>query len=359
MFQFHSHTLFILESIMRGKNNAVIKKRQGILIPCFMEKKMKYLNLALAIIFITTVSCYIKFEDSFKMKPGTVNLSGLNCEYDDYNATVVTYQCNSYNIMYSTKYKSKGKDFDIFSGNIQFWIYKSDSSNISSKRGSEITSMNSDSNELGPIYIDYYKCFASDRKIDATDLTNDLNIFIDYYFNGVSLFGGNTPNYDEAYPCYDRENKILYYCTNKDGDFNIYQCKNDSTSDLITWLKNPEIAIKSTPVNILNSPKDDKCPYIFGDYIYFVSDRDGTMGGFDIYYSKRDETGEFSTPVNAGGPINTSHDEYRVSCYYYYNPSSISESPDFLIYSSNRPGGKGGFDLYLSVIKEIKIKEPR
>ncbi|HOV15589.1 MAG TPA: hypothetical protein PK771_14980, partial [Spirochaetota bacterium] len=255
---------------------------------------MKIKNFILLFIFITNVSCYIIFQDSFKMKPGTVNLSDLNCEYDDYNAAVVTYQCNNYGIMYSTKYKSKGKDFDIFSGNIRFWIYKSDSSNISSKRGSEISYINSDSNELGPISIGYCDLFASDRKENTTDSTGDLNIYINHYRDEISLFGGNTPDYDEAYPCYDTKNKILYYCSNRDGNFNIYRCKNDSTSDLITWLQNPEIATKSTPVNILNSPKDDKCPYIFGDYIYFVSDRDGSLGGFDIYYSKIDEKGEFS-----------------------------------------------------------------
>jgi hypothetical protein len=73
----------------------------------------------------------------------------------------------------------------------------------------------------------------------------------------------------------------------------------------------------------------------------FSSNRPGGFGGFDIYYSFfRD--GEWSTPVNLGAGINKAFDEYR--------PIVKEMGPAFrndqLIFSSDRPSGKGGFDLY-------------
>jgi len=74
----------------------------------------------------------------------------------------------------------------------------------------------------------------------------------------------------------------------------------------------------------------------------FSSNRPGGLGGYDLYYSTL-KGGKWSSPVNMGPRINTSSDEYR---------PVIGTSPDFtnmyLMFSSNRPGGKGGFDLYFT-----------
>ncbi len=73
----------------------------------------------------------------------------------------------------------------------------------------------------------------------------------------------------------------------------------------------------------------------------FASDREGGFGGFDLWYSVYNGQ-EWSAPVNLGGEINTEYDEYR--------PVVVSTEDsyvnDLMVFSSNRPGGKGGFDLY-------------
>jgi hypothetical protein len=75
---------------------------------------------------------------------------------------------------------------------------------------------------------------------------------------------------------------------------------------------------------------------------HISSNRAGGFGGYDIYYSVF-RNGNWSSPVNMGSRINTSSDEYR---------PVIGSNPDFtnnfIMFSSNRPGGKGGFDLYFS-----------
>ena len=73
----------------------------------------------------------------------------------------------------------------------------------------------------------------------------------------------------------------------------------------------------------------------------FTSNRPGGLGGYDLYYSVF-RNGKWSSPVNLGPRINTASDEYRP--IIGYDPDFTNQ---FMMFSSNRPGGKGGFDLYL------------
>ncbi|MBI5008107.1 MAG: hypothetical protein HZB98_00285, partial [Bacteroidia bacterium] len=101
------------------------------------------------------------------------------------------------------------------------------------------------------------------------------------------------------------------------------------------------IRIPSKPDSI-NSTSDDKCPNIHRNVMVFASNRLGGLGGFDLYYSIL-KNGKWNLPVNFGPRINTIYDEYR---------PVIGSEQDFtnsyLIFSSNRPGGIGGFDLYFT-----------
>ena len=73
-----------------------------------------------------------------------------------------------------------------------------------------------------------------------------------------------------------------------------------------------------------------------GDTLYFASDRPGGYGRFDVWMSGRSE-GEWQPPTNLGAPINTAFEE--VSPAYY-------EDEQTLVFSSNAPIGLGGYDLY-------------
>ena len=91
---------------------------------------------------------------------------------------------------------------------------------------------------------------------------------------------------------------------------------------------------------ILSSDNNDKCPYIFNDKKVFASDRDGGYGGYDLYYSAY-RNGIWTLPKNLGDKINSAFDEYRpiITPFYEFDDT-------MLIFSSNRSGGKGGFDLF-------------
>jgi hypothetical protein len=72
-----------------------------------------------------------------------------------------------------------------------------------------------------------------------------------------------------------------------------------------------------------------------GKYLFFVSDMPGGQGGSDIWFCEFIDN-KWSKPVNPGSMVNTSSKE---------NYPFIHQSGR-LYFSSDRPGGKGGSDIY-------------
>ncbi len=64
------------------------------------------------------------------------------------------------------------------------------------------------------------------------------------------------------------------------------------------------------PLTALNTPHNDGGPGVspLGDFLYFTSDRPAGLGGFDLYRSRR-LRGHHEPPANLGAPINTSANE--------------------------------------------------
>jgi len=73
-----------------------------------------------------------------------------------------------------------------------------------------------------------------------------------------------------------------------------------------------------------------------GKRLLFSSDRPGGYGGFDLYYAEFKD-GVWSSAINLGGAVNTKSDEF----FPYWGENEL------ITFSSNRPGGLGGTDLYL------------
>lgn len=101
----------------------------------------------------------------------------------------------------------------------------------------------------------------------------------------------------------------------------------------------------SEPANLgpsVNSTAADQHPAISRDglSLYFVSTRTGGFGNRDIYVSKRESVdAPWESPVNLGPVINTTDIE---------NAPTLSRDGHLLFFGSNRPGGCGGFDLWMA-----------
>ncbi|MCP4458468.1 MAG: OmpA family protein [Cytophagales bacterium] len=90
----------------------------------------------------------------------------------------------------------------------------------------------------------------------------------------------------------------------------------------------------------INSEWDEDTPYLSLDEksIYFSSNRPGGLGGYDIYVSRLDEVaGRWNEPVNLGFPINSPDNEI----HFNMNPDQKSG-----YFSSDRYRSLGGHDIY-------------
>jgi len=106
----------------------------------------------------------------------------------------------------------------------------------------------------------------------------------------------------------------------------------------------------STPVNLgskVNSSAHDWAPSISADglELFFGSTRSGGYGGYDLWVTTRETIhDEWGSPVNLGGTVNSAHKTHGMS---------ISHDRLLLFFSSNRPGGYGGFDFWYTRRKTI------
>lgn len=139
----------------------------------------------------------------------------------------------------------------------------------------------------------------------------------------------------ETQPSFSADGKTLYYIKRvKDKSGNAHSDIFVSTiNDDGFWTKP-----KPLPYHI-NTFKNEESVFIHpdGQTLYFSSDGHPGMGGLDIYVTKMNEKGEWSSPENLGYPINTHGSE-----------NSILISPDGTkaYFASDREGGFGGLDLY-------------
>lgn len=110
----------------------------------------------------------------------------------------------------------------------------------------------------------------------------------------------------------------------------------------------------STPVNMgaaVNSAAWESQPSLSADgrVLYFVSDRKGGIGGRDLYVSYRLDDGKWTKGENLGKVINTVYDE--ISPF-------IHASNQVLFFSSNGRPGFGGYDVYRSEKTESGWGDP-
>lgn len=159
-----------------------------------------------------------------------------------------------------------------------------------------------------------------------------MNLFNAYYKKGLwskpsSLEGVAGNNYS-AQPSVHPEANYLVFSTIRnaeDTDSDIwlaYKLDDGSWGDLM-------------PIKAINSPGDEITPFLKSpDTLYFASNGLGGPGGFDLYRTvKIDGIWQRPFPLI---DLNTEFDESDL----------IFLSSDTCIFASNRPGGKGGLDLY-------------
>ncbi|MEN8928813.1 MAG: OmpA family protein [Flavobacteriales bacterium] len=142
----------------------------------------------------------------------------------------------------------------------------------------------------------------------------------------------------ESQPCFSADGRTLYFLRaiiTKRGRHNpgVQDIYVTTLSDEGYW------SVPKKLSNKINTPGREESVFIHpdGQTLYFGSNGHPGMGGMDLYLSRLQENGEWGTPENLGYPINTSDNE---------NSIIVSPSGKLAYFASDREGGMGGLDLY-------------
>lgn len=321
-------------------------------------------SLLLLFAFLLT-SCMPEPEPYYQGElPSTpMNLSPFNTEFDDYNSTAPTVG-SLIPFCFSTNRKTSGENFDIIylpmtitfsklsgmltiSNEYLHWSVYQPTLDVLKDA---VDKVNTTGSEFGPYLIINPEKKSNSNEfllLYSTDISGKSQIGYSHNVN-LSSFTEGAPvaafgsEHNDMYPSFNKDFDGLFLCSDRDGGvFNIYYTPIEIEDEgLVATLENLS-DVELEKVEILSSEYDDKCPYILGNTMVFASNRPGGHGGYDLYYSTF-EDGQWSEPVNFGPTINSASDEFRPILIEEY----VDDNRHMMIFSSNRTGGKGGFDLY-------------
>lgn len=200
--------------------------------------------------------------------------------------------------------------------------------------------LNSSSPDYAPVFdvTNNILYFTSRRKSSIGKIDYDgykpEDVFFSTYLNGefsdpVNLREINTGNY-ESTSSISLDGKTLFISNwNGRNQADIFITKKVNNK----WQK-PELLPK--PIN-KESEELDACISPDNKTLIFSSNRRGGEGGFDLYKTSLDKKGKWTKAINLGSLINTEADEVSP----VFSPDGTT-----LYFSSNRNDGVGGFDIY-------------
>jgi hypothetical protein len=316
--------------------------------------------ICIMVISIASTNCK-KTDNPIKFPKGTfpdtvINVADINSPYDDYNSAL--YQIvDNIPIIFSSNRKSSGGQFDLEQGEISFSFNQTTGVfGFGSKITTDafykklIDKATTSGNDFGP-----YTFFSTADGFEYLLLSsvNEAGNLDFYYLKNQPSIAPTLPDIsgplpikvlntsaDDAYITLNTKQDTAFFSSDKDGDFDIFISKIPANKALSSWFSLDYAA--PVRADSLDSSGDDKCPFVYKTVMVFASNRPGGMGGFDLYYSLY-KNGKWTSPVNMGPGINSSSNEYRPVIGIHQEFTN-----KYMIFSSDRPGGKGGYDLYFT-----------
>lgn len=178
-----------------------------------------------------------------------------------------------------------------------------------------------------PVYFEhntsgdeYPVCVSVDGRmlILSREEKNNYDLYFSTFENGqwtkpVSLGSPVNSSYNETGASLSKDGNTLYFASDRSGGygkFDIYYSKKNSGGK---W---------TSPVNMgaqINTQDNEAFPAVHpeGQIIYFSSDGciEENMGGWDIFYSTADQSGNWSKPIHLKYPVNTTRDDmdYKIA----------------------------------------------
>ena len=143
----------------------------------------------------------------------------------------------------------------------------------------------------------------------------------------------NLPETWESQPSVTSDGSTIYFVSDREGGFGGYDIYKTSLNENGEW---------DFPENlgpVINTSGNEKSPFIHTDSqtLYFSSDGHMGLGGYDIFFTKLDTNGTWSSPQNIGYPINSYDDDVGFF---------VGTDGRYGYFASNKYDGLGGWDLY-------------
>lgn len=222
--------------------------------------------------------------------------------------------------------------------------------------------------ELGNIYFDlgnldssefYYRRFlrinsSNDKYAQNAQLNlRDINFSRDAFKNPVNVnpvnMGSSINSKDQEYsPAFAIDEKTIYITKrmgnlsdNRPNEDLYFAELNDESWDKVKDIGPPINTIENEGAFSISSD---------GNYIFFTScSRNGGKGQCDIWLTSK-KNNRWDEPKNLQSPINTK---------YWESQPSISSDGRMLYFSSDRPGGYGGTDIWVSEFSNSGWSAPK
>ena len=295
----------------------------GIGDPYYSDAIMLYQN---ASILAGIISQPVKFNP--------VIVKGVSTKYDEYLPILSADQ----DLLFFTRRSINKTKQSITSNIIEEFVFSKKQDNIFSIGTALSYPFNQEANEGGAsLTIDnkilyYTKCQLNDKGYRNCD------IFYVFNNNGswseVQRFSDDISMLDswESQPTVSSDGKTIIFSSDRRGGYgkmDLYEINYNNGQ----W---------SAPKNLgykINSSEYEKSPYLHtdGKTLFFSSTNFPSLGGFDIFYCRKDSLGYWQAPINIGYPINTVSDEISLI---------VSTDGDKAYFASNQLKGVGGWDIY-------------
>jgi len=273
----------------------------------------------------------------------------INSRYDDYSPVFLsdekTLYFTSKRLRTDSNYTSNKVLYSNHDGKHYADTYISKKDKTNSWKKSKLTDFSKHNSHQSVINISFdgLRLYLSE---DNTE--NEINIFYsdskqsDNSFWDFNFFEEINSKNKETNISISNDGNIIFFSSNREGGLGGF--------DLYRSIKLPN-GKWSEAFNLgetINSKYDEIAPYISkkGDILYFSSNNTKSIGGYDIFFSKihnKEIVGEFQ---NMSYPVNSTSDEIDFS---------ITEDGKRGFFASNRDKGKGGYDIYKIVFDSSYI----
>ena len=286
----------------------------------------------------------MNYLDQIKANSGRYQIenAGINSQYSDYGTAKYGNK-----IVFATARDTGSLSHRTHSWNNQYFtnLYTSELSEdtILSKPEPFDDAVKSRFHEATPVFTKDGKTmyfsrnnFLKGKKGKSQDKTTLLKIYRAYAVDGlwtnVTELPFNSDQFSTAHPALSPDEKTLYFASNRPDSF--------GESDIYKVQINEDGSF-GTPINLgnrINTIGRESFPSITEENeLYFASDGQPGLGGFDIFVTKINPDGTCTDVQNVGESVNSAKDDFA-----YFIDTKTRRG----FFSSNRSGGQGSDDIY-------------